>query len=475
MGAFLQGIAGGIQQAQENRLHRAQMEHLQAQTEHMKAQAKQVEGFHKLLKTMTEPKTTTTPEQPIPDVPGTGGTFPATQAELPSGNFDINELQGGPLTGFASQGMGETAIPIRENPGLQPTGQTIPEQTTVEPSQMDAVLANYSPQARSFISAALQSGDPNTISAIMARVMNPPQTTYNQFDPTKPIYAQTPGHEPTLFAPGEAKAATPIAIGPGHILVDPSTGKQIAAGPAKEETPKSPLTVSDENRVSHELYGKDYLAISQAEQTKVNNRLKKDKEDIALLSAQGKADVIKPPTPQEREKLTENESSLQSLSRLGNLYKPEFVGPVRGRAGQLRQAFGGTAGVEALSEEESRFRAEGAAFRNKLIKAITGSALSSNEQDRILKQIPSENDPPQTWEGKYEATVQNMEQHADLFKKVLKETKVDISTVPKTSHPTIKQPMAKPDAKAKERQDYLKEAEKKVRERMQGGASAAQP
>jgi hypothetical protein len=305
----------------------------------------------------------------------------------------------------------------------------------------------------------------------MARVMNPPQTTYNQFDPSKPIYANTPGQAPQLFAPGEAKAATPMTVGPDQVVIDPSTGKQIFAGRAKEETPKSPLTVSDENRLAHELYGKDYLTLSQQEQTKVNARLKKDKEEIAQISAQGKADVVKPPTPQEREKLTENASSLQSLSRLGNLYKPEYVGPVRGRAGQLRQAFGGTAGVEPLTPEESQFRAEGSAFRNKIIKAITGSAMSSNEQDRILKQIPSENDPPQTWEGKYEATVQNMEQHADLFKDILKETKVDISQVSKTAHPAIKKPMAKPD----EAKAYLEEQKQKLRQTMKGGAHAAQP
>lgn len=97
--------------------------------------------------------------------------------------------------------------------------------------------------------------------------------------------------------------------------------------------------------------------------------------------------------------------------------------------------------------------------------------MSSNEQDRILKQIPSENDPPQTWEGKYEATVQNMEQHADLFKKILTETKVDIRTVPKTTHPILKKPMAKPD----EAKAYLEEQKKKLRETMKGGAHAAQP
>ena len=319
MGAFLQGIAGGIQQAQENRLHRAQMEHLQAQTEHMKAQAKQVEGFHKLLKTMTEPKPgepiikegpQPTAEQPAMELPGPGAPvqtasagegFSPEELQQPTPLYGtlqnaVNDLYAKRSPAFFSEGprpMSEPQTVPLEGPGAPMQAGMTPE----GPSQLDTILSGYSPQARSFISAALQSGDPNTISAIMSRVMSPAETKYEQFDPTKPIYARAPGEAPQLFAPGSPKTEH-VTVGPGEVVINPTTGKQLFAGPPKEATPKSPLTVSDENRTSHELYGDDYINLSQQQQAKVNQRMKKDKEDIALLMAQGKADVVKPPTPQ---------------------------------------------------------------------------------------------------------------------------------------------------------------------------------
>lgn len=270
MGAFLQGVAGASQQQDENRLHRAQMEHLNAQTEHMKAQAKQVEGFHKFLKTMTEPTPGQpivkegphpTMEQPAMELPGPGA--PVQTAE-PGGGFSPEELQQPtPLYGTLGQAVNdlyskrspaffsEGPRPMSEPQTLQLEGPGAPVQTGIGPegpSQMDQALSSYSPEVRSFISAALQSGDPNTTSAIMSRFLTPQTPIYKAFDPKQDIYKETPGQAPELFKAGEPK----------------------------ETEAKS---VSDENRLSKELFNKPYNKLSQGEATTVNERIKTEAVD----------------------------------------------------------------------------------------------------------------------------------------------------------------------------------------------------
>jgi hypothetical protein len=258
-------LAGGIQTANENRLHRAQMEHLQAQTEHMKAQAKQVEGFHKLLKTMTEPKPgepiigegpQPTMEQPPMELPGPGAPV---QTAMPGQGFTPEDLQQPtPLYGTMGNAIqdlynkrspaffSEGPRPMSEPQTLQLEGPGAPMQTGMTapgPSQLDAILAGYSPEARSFVTAALQSGDPNTISAVMARVMSPVQPIYKAFDPKQDIYKEVAGQPPELFKSGEPKETEAKAV-------------------------------SDENRLSKELFNKPYNKLSQGEATTVNERIK---------------------------------------------------------------------------------------------------------------------------------------------------------------------------------------------------------
>lgn len=279
----------------------------------------------------------------------------------------------------------------------------------------------------------------------------------------------------------------PVKVGEGDVLVDPTTGKQVFAGPPKEDKPlttqiidtadggreavavfptgpqslgklprkpagdpKAPLTVSDENRYAREMFGgRDYMTLTPPEAAQVNKRIHNERIQIAREQAVAKADVPTKPSSTEREKLAEGENTLASLDRLGQLYKPDFVGPMAGAKGTMREKFGGSLGIDPLSPEQSRFRAESAAFKNAIIKAITGSTMGQDEQKRILQQIPDDFDPPQTWEGKYQATVENMMKHADIFKGVLKDTGVDVSKVKPNTKPTLKESVAAPKKETK--------------------------
>jgi len=232
MGSFLQGLAGGIQQANENRLHKAQMEHLTAQTEHMNAQAKQVKEFHNLLKTMTMPTEgkpvvaegpRPTVEQPAQELPGPGA--PISTGVTPGQGFTPEQLAQ-PTAMYASMGDQLNALQQQGSPAFTQEGprpMTAAQTTELPgpgapvrvgmgppgPSQLDTALAGYSPEVRSFISAALQSGDPNTTSAIMARFLTPQTPTYKGFDPKQDIYKETPGQAPELFKAGSSKGDKP--------------------------------------------------------------------------------------------------------------------------------------------------------------------------------------------------------------------------------------------------------------------------
>lgn len=115
----------------------------------------------------------TVTEQPMPSVPGTGGEFPATRAEMPD-TFDIDALQGGPqvgtsrttspatrqYTGDVSQPMTMqpaqemTGIPVREGTGMQPTSQTVPVKGPSSREQVAQALSEMQmsthPQVRQF-------------------------------------------------------------------------------------------------------------------------------------------------------------------------------------------------------------------------------------------------------------------------------------------------------------------------------------
>ncbi len=101
------------------------------------------------------------------------------------------------------------------------------------------------------------------------------------------------------------------------------------------------------------------------------------------------------PSATERTFLADLKSSAASLEHLSTLYKDDFTGPIAGRAGAIQTATG-----IGLAKGEAGFRAATSAFRNQVIKTITGAQMSEPEAKRIRKQIPEENDPPEVWRAK---------------------------------------------------------------------------
>lgn len=124
----------------------------------------------------------------------------------------------------------------------------------------------------------------------------------------------------------------------------------------------------------------------------------------------------KPAAASEREKLASGAAALDSLANLKALYDKSFVGPVAGRTGKFKNVFG------MNPEKQSEFLAATAAFRNAIIKEITGAQMSEPEAKRILKQVPDETDPPTVWNAKHAQSVKNIKMLQKRRKQVLRES-----------------------------------------------------
>lgn len=107
----------------------------------------------------------------------------------------------------------------------------------------------------------------------------------------------------------------------------------------------------------------------------------------------------------EREKTAAGLATMDVLSNLRNLYdKPSTrTGPAVGRIDPVIGQIGLT------SRDQEDFMAATSAFKNQIIKEITGAQMSEQEAFRIMKQVPDIIDHPTRWEAKWRQSVQNIQ------------------------------------------------------------------
>ena len=110
-------------------------------------------------------------------------------------------------------------------------------------------------------------------------------------------------------------------------------------------------------------------------------------------------------SPTERTSIAETRASIDALNNIKELYDDAKTrtGPIVGRLDPILGLFGQT------EQEQEDFMAATSAFRNHIIKEITGAQMSEVEAARILKQVPQETDPPARWEAKWKQSKKNLE------------------------------------------------------------------
>lgn len=116
----------------------------------------------------------------------------------------------------------------------------------------------------------------------------------------------------------------------------------------------------------------------------------------------------------ERSQMVYSDSSIASLRALEDVYRPEYVGPIAGRAQQLGQKIPGV----PVDENAAAFYAASAAVRNAIIKAITGAQMSEPEAKRITSQIPMPQDKPEVWVQKWNQSLVNAQILEDAQRRI---------------------------------------------------------
>ncbi len=145
-----------------------------------------------------------------------------------------------------------------------------------------------------------------------------------------------------------------------------------------------------------------------------------------------KIDLGQPASPAERTAIAESRASMDALDNMKTLFDSAQTktGPITGRTSPL-------AGLVGLTtDEQESFMAATSAFKNQVIKDITGAQMSEQEAARIMKQIPDIIDPPARWRAKWEQTKKNLEFLQRRREEVLRQSGLKVPTaeeVPTTS------------------------------------------
>lgn len=114
------------------------------------------------------------------------------------------------------------------------------------------------------------------------------------------------------------------------------------------------------------------------------------------------------PPAQIRTQAISNDVGLDQLDRLEQMFNEgasDLIGPAEGRA----RSIGRQVPLIPSNQAFSDFAAATAAFRNAVIKAITGAQMSEPEARRIMDQIPEVSDKPIDWQAKAKQTRLNLQ------------------------------------------------------------------
>jgi hypothetical protein len=139
---------------------------------------------------------------------------------------------------------------------------------------------------------------------------------------------------------------------------------------------------------------------------------------------------VTPASASERTAIAETNASMDILDNLKVLFdNPNTrTGPLVGRVDPTLGLIGKT------PVEQEDFMAATSAFKNKIIKEITGAQMSEVEANRIMKQVPDITDPPARWMAKWKQSRKNLEMLQARRKEVLKQSGIK---VPEESLPTV--------------------------------------
>ena len=189
--------------------------------------------------------------------------------------------------------------------------------------------------------------------------------------------------------------------------LDP-TGERIRTGQAgKLEAEREKLERPDVISPTQQIAQEKLNTIRRIQSIPPDRRTPEQKESLKRLiegQAAVQINLPRPAAASERAAIAETNASLDALENLEELFNRSTTktGPLAGRFETAKGFFG------LSSDDQENLLAATAAFKNKVIKDITGAQMSEQEANRIMKQIPLETDPPARWRAKKKQTEINL-------------------------------------------------------------------
>jgi len=159
-----------------------------------------------------------------------------------------------------------------------------------------------------------------------------------------------------------------------------------------------------------------------------------------------------PASPAERKEIAETRASIDALDNLKMLFDSAQTktGPLVGRYSPVAGLIGMT------TDEQEAFMAATSAFKNAIIKEITGAQMSEVEANRIMKQVPDITDPATRWRAKWEQSRKNLEMLQKRRAEILEQSglRVPGENIPQTiEQPTTEIP---PDISQMSNEELIK-------------------
>lgn len=103
------------------------------------------------------------------------------------------------------------------------------------------------------------------------------------------------------------------------------------------------------------------------------------------------------PSAAEKEQMTGDIGMLQQINYVREKFSPQFVGLGKKTIGKGQELIG------AMGRGESDFRSSMQAIENNILKLRSGAAVTPQEAERLLKELPTFDLPPRAWKARMEA------------------------------------------------------------------------
>ena len=252
-----------------------------------------------------------------------------------------------------------------------------------------AIMLPRNPTVLESLQQALQIGLPGVIQGAQGRATTQfgQQLGLNIPSGTPPQLAQQ-----LILAQMQQQPQDPFTLGQGQQRFTP-TGQPIASVPAAVKRETETQFRAREGRRIQAIPPEQRTAKEQA-------RL----EELFKKGALVEIGFGKPASAAERTKIAETRASIDALDNLKTLFDSvqTKTGIIAGRLEPIKGLFGLT------TEKQEDFLAATSAFRNSMIREITGAQMSEPEAKRILKQVPQETDPPVRWLAKWRQSKKNL-------------------------------------------------------------------